>query len=121
MAAGLTQQDYRGRVEGMYYHFRQNNSRGMFKLPAVSVFVEADNEQQATEKFLTIDGCYFDPRCDFDCPCCGPRWTNTYSENLTLQEVYARVVQEKDRATAWMNEGIPNAYILHRDRPVEIL
>lgn len=104
----------------MYYLFRQNNSRGTFKLPAVNVFVEADNEQQATELFLTIKGCYFDPNCDFDCPCCGSRWSVSY-ECFTAEDMRVRIKQEQERTTAWISEGTPNAYILHRDREPEIL
>jgi hypothetical protein len=104
----------------MYYLFRQNNSRGMFKAPAVNVFVEADSAAQATELFLTIKGCYFDPRCDFDCPCCGSRWSGSY-EYFMREDMYVRISEEKERATRWMNEGIPTAYILHSNQEPETL
>ena len=50
----------------MYYMYRQNNSRGFFTKPAVHVFIQADNVDEADRIFLTIDGCYFDPNCHFD-------------------------------------------------------
>ena len=86
--------------------YRQNNSRGYFRKPAVNVFIEAETSDEADRIFLTIDGCYFDPHCDFDCPCCGDRWYRQdtavkfplkYSDTLTFNtiEEYAQYVADK--------------------------
>ena len=109
----MTGQYQCARVEGMYYHFRQNNSRGYFKKPAVHVFVEAETPEQASERFLTIPGCYFDPYCRFDCSCCGSRWSNFFSDQLTAEDMRVMIEQEKESITAWLSEGISTAYILH--------
>jgi len=114
-------QNYCGRVGGMYYLYRQNNSRGYFKPPAIHVFIEAENEDEANQKFLSIPGCYFDPDCHFDCECCGTRWSNEYLETLSLEEVYARLKQETVWITQQMYEGVAKGYILHRDAEPEII
>ena len=121
MAAGLTEWYYCGRVGGMYYHYRQNNSRGYFRKPAVNVYIEAETLEEANKTFLTIDGCYFDPNCHFDCSCCGSRWDSAHWETLTISQVRESIKQAQGSTTLWMNEDIPTAYIQHKNEPCEII
>ena len=56
-----------------FYTFRQNNSGGVFSLPAINVSVEADSPDEAND-IAESHGVYFDDDYDFDCECCGQRW-----------------------------------------------
>lgn len=58
-------------VETRWYTYRQNNSGGRFKGPALFVFVEALNAAHANQIAETA-GVYFDG--EGDCQCCGYRW-----------------------------------------------
>lgn len=119
-AASFTHTDPRATIVGMYYPFRQNNSRGYFKPPAINVFIEASSAEEANAKFLTLDGCYFDPNCDFDCECCGSRWS-TAEEYSVLTEEEMRESITKEITIPWLSEGIPQALIIHLCKDQEIL
>ena len=56
-----------------FYTFRQNNSGGMFGLPAINVLVEADSANEAND-IAELHGVYFDDDYEVDCECCGQRW-----------------------------------------------
>ena len=65
----------------MWFYFRQNNSGGFYKSPAIYIFVEADTAEQANEVAASIEGVYFDGVSDgLDCGCCGDRWSRAYPE-----------------------------------------
>ena len=81
----------------------------------------AKNLEEANKIFLTIDGCYFDPNCHFDCSCCGSRWDSAHWETLTISQVRESIKQAQGSTTLWMNEDIPTAYIQHKNEPCEII
>lgn len=56
-----------------WYKFRQNNSGGKLRGPALYVVVEAERAEFAN--VIAQDfGIYFDPEYERDCSCCGQRW-----------------------------------------------
>lgn len=57
----------------MFYVYRQNNSGGSFRPPAVDVIVEADSAVDA-DTIAEGVGIYFDGRPGDCIPCCGHRW-----------------------------------------------
>ena len=57
----------------MFYVYRQNNSGGSFRPPAVNVIVEAPSAVEADDIAEGLD-IYFSGIGD--CPCCGKRWRN---------------------------------------------
>lgn len=68
----------------MWYHFRQNNSGGVFDYDhsagiSEEVWVEADSSSEANDRAQAL-GIYFDG-CENgrDCACCGDRWYSAWS------------------------------------------
>jgi hypothetical protein len=61
-------------VQTKWYRFRQNNSGGSFRKPAVTVYVEAMDAAQANARAEGL-GIYFGG--EGDCSCCGDRWHET--------------------------------------------
>jgi len=59
-------------VETKWYLYRQNNSGGVFRAPAINVYVEALNEDHADTRAEEL-GIYFGGL--LDCSCCGDRWS----------------------------------------------
>ncbi len=96
----------------MFYRFRQNNSGGYFMPPAIHVYVEADNDEQAVETFTSIEGVYLDSYRD--CSCCGGRWDEYISDTYSTEYEVLRAIEEeiKDR-WSWSvkKEKIPYAFI----------
>ena len=75
----------------MFYVYRQNNSGGSFRPPAINVIVEAPSAAEA-DTIAEGLGLYFDGAGD--CPCCGDRWYNAsevYDGFDTLAEAKATV------------------------------
>lgn len=72
-----------------YYEFRQNNSGGSFIVDnnlAEFVFVEAPNADMANYLAENI-GVYFDGvDNEYDCPCCGDRWTRADEDDVVSQQ-----------------------------------
>lgn len=65
----------------MWYVFRQNNSAGFFKLPAIHVIIEADNHEQACS-IAESNGLYFNGVShNIDCSCCGDRWSRVFNDD----------------------------------------
>jgi len=56
-----------------WYKFRQNNSGGKLRAPALYVVVEAERAEFANIIAQEFE-IYFDPECEIDCSCCGSRW-----------------------------------------------
>lgn len=104
----------------MYYLYRQNNSYGISTPPARNVAIEAADMPQADNKFLTIDGCYFDPNYNIDCPCCGQRWG--YSRECSDKDLEEAVISE-GKLSSWSitRTDIPSFYILRSDGKVDII
>lgn len=103
----------------MYYIYRQNNSYGLTTPPAKHVVIEADDMAEANNKFLTIDGCYFDVDYSIDCPCCGCRWDYTSEYNDKGLEEHI----EFERKWSWniRENDIPCYYILRKNGQVDII
>ena len=58
-----------------WYAFRQNNSGGFWRGPAINVVIEAANPSDANIIAMR-HGIYFDGiEKGFDCACCGDRWS----------------------------------------------
>lgn len=75
----------------MFYVYRQNNSGGSFRPPAVNVIVEAPSAEEADTIAEGLD-IYFSGIGD--CPCCGKRWNNAsevYDGFDTLAEAKATI------------------------------
>jgi hypothetical protein len=101
----------------MYYEYRQNNTRGYFKKPAHIVFVEATTPVEANARFITIDGCYFDPDTRFDCGCCGSRWTEANSYDTHTEEKMREIITDAQTSQLfdWDSSNTPLALIFHND------
>jgi len=75
----------------MFYVYRQNNSGGSFRPPAVDVIVEAPSAAEA-DTIAEGVGIYFDGAGD--CPCCGNRWDNAeedWNKYDSLQDAKASI------------------------------
>jgi len=69
-----------------YWEFNQNNSGGSFEIDpkrglGPRVWIEAVDRDHAIARALSI-GIYFDGvREGMDCPCCGDRWYEPFSDD----------------------------------------
>lgn len=67
----------------MFFHYNQNNSGGSFVIDddigiGPHVWIEANSQEKATAKALSL-GIYFNGvEDDRDCACCGDRWYEPY-------------------------------------------
>lgn len=68
----------RALMKSKWFNFRQNNSGGIFRDPAINVWVEARDAEEANKRAASI-GLYFDG--DGDCSCCGNRWHEQWSDD----------------------------------------
>jgi len=79
-----------------FYHYDQNNSGGVFKEPALNVFIEASSHEEA-DAIAEVNGLYFDGvDKNRDCPCCGDRWSRSFCKPLEDQDAVDAVI-EKNR------------------------
>lgn len=81
-----------------FYCFDQNNTGGRFvRTDALDhdVIIEAADKDAAVKKALAI-GIYFDGCADGqDCPCCGDRWSEPWSDDGDdAPEIYGKVVTD---------------------------
>jgi hypothetical protein len=97
----------------MYYRFHQNNSRGTYKEPAKVIIIEADNSEEAEQRFLSIDGAYFDYKYEIDCKCCGTRWDSGYV--LDDGELDSLINSSVDNWVTF-DPHIPRLMIVYKDR-----
>jgi hypothetical protein len=111
----------------MFFSFRQNNSGGSFKEPAVTVWVEADSPEEANQIFTTLDGCYFDPSYERDCECCGTRWNETWDiEGRTHYDMLRYIDNEAN--TGWKSvdeligkSKVASHMVRHKDGTVKFI
>lgn len=84
----------------MFYHYRQNNSGGVFRHNDnvdIHVIVEANSDVEADARAETL-GLYFDGAGD--CRCCGNRW-HTAFDGDEVPSVYGEEIGgEVPRASA---------------------
>lgn len=70
-----------------FWHFRQNNSYGIFDendVVQINVIIEGKDADDARQRFEKVIGSYSQSG---DCPCCGDRWSSWYAENSDGQSV----------------------------------
>lgn len=96
----------------MFYEFRQNNSGGVFHLPAIQVFIEADSTDEAN-RIAERNGLYFDGADDGrDCPCCGDRWYPVSSK----WNVHETVPEPSEYETLFAGgDDIPARHIIKKE------
>ena len=100
-----------------YYIANQNNSGGSFVLDKERglthwVIIEAENYNDAEEKFLSIGGYCNGCENDIDCQCCGDRWYEL--DEKEKPEIYNKSIKEylESDSMKWMEEGFE--VCLHR-------
>jgi hypothetical protein len=102
-----------------YYKFRQNNSRGYYTDPAVSVIVLAKNSDDANHQVLQ-HGVYFDGvSCGSDCCCCGDRWYKTDDWGILdedeITDIKDSLTYELGDPTEW-GDGIPDVLLIENNQ-----
>ena len=98
----------------MFYRFHQNNSRGIFKEPAKLIIIEADNIEEAQQRFLSIDGAYFDYNFLIDCQCCGTRWDSGIE--IDDEEELNRYIKPSEDNWVTFDPHIPRLMIVYKDK-----
>lgn len=95
----------------MFYEYRQNNSGGRFRSPAVTVFVEADTQDEA-DTIAERNGLYFEGVEDGrDCACCGDRWYRAYDWGT-----HEEIPEPSKYETSFAKEdGIPARHIIMKE------
>lgn len=111
----------------MFFHYRQNNSSGWFKIDAdagisVNVIIEAKNAHWANQTARDL-GLYFDGvDYDIDCGCCGDRWDRAYSDGDEVPSIYGRSVYDPQAtiSSRWAGDQ-PEGFIHYMDGTIEAL
>lgn len=107
----------------MFYTYRQNNSGGKFKGPALYVCIEADSPKEAN--IIALKYIYFGGRGD--CPCCGDRWSEQWDceEGFDFPHYYGKpLTDRKDEYKIdkrWASEAGAFALIVYKDGKTEKL
>lgn len=105
-----------------FYSYRQNNSGGVYELPAVTVVIQAKSIDHADERVQEI-GVYFDG-CSTgrDCSCCGDRWFGAWSdEGDDVPSEYSEPILDKDGGDYILTENEFNDAILVDGRIPKIM
>lgn len=84
----------------MWFDYYQNNSGGHLIGPASLVVIEAKSPEEANAR-AELHGVYYDPECEIDCPCCGSRWYESYSEESgeKFPHYHSREIDTSDPVT----------------------
>lgn len=107
----------------MFYAFRQNNSGGVWKAPAIAVVVEADSAGEAN-RLAESNGLYFNGvRDGRDCECCGDRWFRQhYDEGDQVPTVWDEVINldesysgDKYGLNFGREANLPNFLVIYKD------
>ena len=100
-----------------FYHYDQNNSGGVFKEPALNVFIEASSHEEA-DAVAEANGLYFDGVDEGrDCPCCGDRWSRSFRkplENLDVVDTLLKKNHNWDIVWAKQN-SVPISIIIRKE------
>lgn len=128
-AAGLTFCPPSSILPPMYYPYRQNNTRGTLTGPASTVWIEADNAEEANQIFVTLDGCYFDPDYKRDCECCGTRWYGTDEYyGMSHYDMLMKIDSDGNSSWKWKSisdaigrSSIPQHMVRHKDGHVQFI
>lgn len=112
-----------------FFLFSQNNSGGSFAPPAYYVFIEAATPEEANRLAVEKAEIYFDPKCEIDCPCCGSRWNEVWSDECgtNVPEIYGDTIQKSlKRKDTWhgltkaeSEIGIDYAIVYYADGRIE--
>ena len=99
-----------------FFHFRQNNSGGSFKVNeavAHNVIIEAYSAKEANARAVEI-GIYFNG-CDTgaDCNCCGDRWSAAWGDGDASPLIYDEDPELCHEHFA--KEGQPMCHVHYRD------
>jgi len=100
-------------VTTKFYHFRQNNSGGYFRDPAVNLLIEATSTDDANSRAERL-GAYFGGAGD--CPCCGDRWYSLWRDESGTEEpeLYGMSVEDylnQDKFYWGSRDGIPEVLV----------
>ena len=99
----------------MFYRYDQNNSGGGFTVDedvTYNVIIEADSADEADRKAEDI-GIYFDDDFEYDCECCGTRWSYAWGEGDETPMIYGTPVEEYEEM--WVKDGEPWAHVYYKD------
>ena len=107
-------------VETKFYHFRQNNSGGVFEANdtvAHNVIIEAVCPEHANSLAKNI-GLYFDG-CEsgMDCDCCGDRWYRADGDDATeTPTIYREPIEKRREIFCRVGEPYCHVYYLNGDK-----
>lgn len=106
----------------MFFHFRQNNSYGIWKGPAINVIIEAEDDEEAND-LAEMHGLYFNGVDDGqDCPCCGDRWYEVWGKGNEVPSCYGEPVKETgEYGSAVGNGEFPSLTIFYKDGSEKII
>jgi hypothetical protein len=108
----------------MWYHYRQNNTRGTFdEGPTVAphVLIEANSADEANERAQKL-GMYFEGvRQGRDCVCCGDRWSPAVLDSEGYEHVTdVALAVEGDLLGEWfIAHGVDGRVVRSGGRVVE--
>lgn len=105
----------------MFYTYGQNNSGGGFDVNADRglshfVIVEANSAEEADARTEEI-GVYFDPEYNFDCECCGTRWSPAWGEGDEEPLIYGEDAFTYTSDWKWIKG--PEGYVHYLDGRIE--
>ena len=99
----------------MFYVYRQNNSGGSFRPPAINVIVEASSAVEA-DSIAEGVGIYFDGRPGDCISCCGYRWdqaSDVWDRCGTLEEAKGSISKHDEE---WaIADRVPAVIVLEKD------
>ena len=111
---------------GKYFTFEQNNSGGDFIVDSDLshyVIVEANSPEEANKAAYDI-GLYFRGIDNgIDCPCCGDRWFEKWSDDKGTDEpeVWGSTdLQEKANTAILVNGNEPVIHVYHMSGDVDV-
>jgi len=111
--------------KALFYSYRQNNSGGSFRGPALWVIVQAHSSSEA-DRIVQEHDVYFNG-CDAgnDCSCCGDRWNECWGKGNEVPSTYDTPLAEtvSDRYLEMSVEDckraeIPYAKVIYLDGTV---
>lgn len=103
-------------VRTKFYHFRQNNSGGRYRINetkgiAHNVIVEATSYQDANQRAEDIG---LDFSMNDSCECCGSRWTEQYSEDGTeVPTMYGQEPVDWYTDPSWSWASLDHLMVVH--------
>jgi len=91
-----------------WFRYGPNNPSGVFRGPAINVYIQAHNADVSNEIAENND-LYFDGCADgIDCSCCGDRWRTRDNDDGMEGEL---IISEEDYKYNW-GDGIPKVMVV---------